>query len=1017
MSFLLRPKQPKSARSNAPDASYGVSIPRVLGKIKLPGNLVLATFPRWVGPKGKGGLMGGGASKTDKFFGTCQVLVGEGNLHNIHGNNSTAAQETLPINQTNQAVAYLHTGLDPSVDVATLSVVNLYAGLTPNVGVAAFSLPIGAPFSFSGSVALEANLQLQSLLTNEKRNLVISVFPDDWKGKVGATSVIGVLGESTVILRRSNTTNGTGSGSNIRLVVKQGGNLYLGYNPGTITSLTTGTSGVYITDTVDNAVTITTNFFGKIGTTSSTALTNPDFSINPDLNQSFDVGFAYVNLGDDYYLLPNQPFKLGFALLFPYLPTTTPTKFALNTTNTIDGRLYLNKIYVNDKVWYSKDDSTTSSTTQYFEFFDGRQNQSKSITLSAILGASKTPEYSGISHIVFKDLPLHDFGGDNYPTFHFEVDTKLSLTPYLLIKDLMYRCGVYFNRQLTEGQHYLTTPQFRAISSLSNLLGFQIDQQGSTPRDYVDQVTQLYDFSYYQVNQNPVNGLKSLLFEKNYDFSGGVSSDTGVIVDLERKELNSSQDRQAVPVYEMSSDSRKIASSVEVKALNFNNNYENIAISLNQFTGDSNGEIVSISYALATDSADLLRLLAQRALVKSAHGSVEVTHTDARYQTQVQDVLNVQNTNLPLMRTKRISIGANGIVQTERYAIAEGAVNTSGLLPQPNTNNNDPLPDTKYITSWFEGQRQTSLLNDILGQRVTHVIISSTSKEGLSDAGTLVYSVDGGSTSVSTGQTVSPNSLYCSIALTTTTFTGTTVIDAVSVLDITVPSRTTLNSINDPELFTGTQNLLMIPGLGLISFGLATLTGVNTYRLSRLLWNVGQTLWDSNTKTQSNYSGFCYLMTSQFHSIPVPSTVPPGAALRYFVGQTTGTLDSSAIAPLRNNPEVLDGLCDYPRHVTGVLFSLQDTGDLQVDWYAPQSQAIFQPSPLFDAAMTDAVSYTTRLRNGAGTVLVTHSGLTGLTDTFTSAEIAGNTGLNVTIQAQNSMGQFMPETNLVKWVA
>lgn len=995
LSFLLRPKQPKSARSNAPDASYGVSIPRVLGKLKLPGNITLATLPRRVGPGGKGGLLSGGANKGEKFFGTCQVLIGEGNLHNIHGNNSTTAQEILPITSTNQAVAYLHTGLNPNEDVATLS------------------RPIGTLFSFSGSVALEANLELKSIFDAAKRNLVISVFPIAWKGKVGATSIIGVLGESTLILRQKNTTGD----ALLRLIIRQGGNLYLGDNTGTVTAFTNGTSGGYNTTTIDNALTISTNTFGKIGTTLSTSLNSPNFSLNPDLNQSFDVGFAYASIDDDYLLIQNRPFSLGFTLLFPTIPTTTPTKFALNTANIVDGRLYLKKIYVNDKIWYNIDDSKTSSATQYFEFFDGRPNQSKSITLSAILGASKTPEYSGISHVVFKDLPLHAFGGDNYPTFHFEVDTKLSLTPYLLIKDLMYRCGVYFNRQLTEGQHYLTTTQFRAISALSNLIGFQIDQQGSTPRDYVDQVTQLYDFSYYQVNQNPVNGLKALLFEKNYDFSGGVSSDTGVVIDLERKELNSSQDRQAVPVYEMSSDSRKIASSVEVKALNVNNNYENIAISLNQFTGDSNGEIASISFALATDSADLLRLLAQRALVKSAHGSVEVTHTDAKYQTKVQDVLNVQNTNLPLMRTKRISIGANGIVQTERYAIAEGAVNTSGLLPQPDTNNNDPLPDTNYITSWFEGQRQTSLLNDILGQRVTHVIIGSTSKDGLSDVGTLVYSVDGGSTSVSTGQTVSPNALYCSIAL-TTTFTGTTVVDAVSVLDITVPSGTTLNSINDSDLFTGTQNLLMIPGLGLISFGIATLTGVNTYRLSQILWNVGQTLWDSNTKTQSNYSGFCYLMTSLFYSVPVPSTVPLGATLRYFIAQPTGTLDSSAIAPLRNNPEVLDGLCDYTRHVTSVLLVPQDNGDLNIDWIAPQSQAQFQPSPLFDAAITDAVSYNLRLRNGAGTVLATHTGITSLlSDTFTSSEIAGNTGLNVTIQGVNSAGQFMPETNLVRWVA
>jgi hypothetical protein len=951
LSFLLRPKQPKSQRSSAPDASYGVSIPRVLGTDKVPGNLVLATFPRKVGSGGKGGLLGGGGQRGDRFFGTCQVLIGEGNLHNIHGS----------VSQTVNDPPFLTLANKISKVVTKIDGVNI---------------PLG---SISGNTI---------------------------------TSPVTVPGstEAGIVLLQEPDPAGTGTPS--RLASETVGTISV-----TTTTVSSQGSVQYFSYAIQSGII----FFFNQSVTSGSSTYNYSATLpvvrQYDLVNSSGGNVEFVTNTTATYN-SSALSSVGIAVLSEDLVPITITISSLSLNRqyqtVADGRLFLRKIYINDKVWYNVDDNNTLSKAQYFEFFDGRPNQSKSVTLSAILGADKTPEYSGISHVVFKDLPLHDFGSDNYPTFHFEVATKLSLTPYLLIKDLMYRCGVYFNRQLTEGQHYLTTTQFRTITALSNLLGFQIDQQSSTPRDYVDQVTQLYDFSYYQVNQSPANGLKSLLFEKNYDFSGGVSSDTGVVIDLERKDLNSSQDRQAVPVYEMSSDSRKIASSVEVKALNVNNNYENIAISINQFVGDSNGEIVSISFSLATDSADLLRLLAQRALVKSAHGSVEITHTDARYQTKVQDVLNVQNTNLPLMRTKRISIGANGIVQTERYAIAEGSVSTSGLIPQPDTNNNDPLPDTSYITSWFEGQRQTNLLNDVLGQRVTHVIVGSTSNAGLGNSTSLVYSTDGGTTAISTGQTVFPNALYCSIEL-TTTFTDVNVIDAVSTLDITVPSGTTLSSISDDTLFLGVQNLLMIPGLGLISFGIATLTAPNTYRLSRILWNVGQTLWDSETKVQADYTGLCYLMTSQFYSIPVPNTVPLGASLTYFVAQPDATLNSAAIAPLRRTPELLDGLCDYPRHVTSVLLLPQDNGDLDIEWLAPQSQAQFQPSPLFDASVTDAVSYNLRLRNGAGTVLATHTGITTLTDTFTAAEISSNIGLNVTIQAVNSAGQFMPETNTVRW--
>jgi hypothetical protein len=953
LSFLLRPKQPKSQRSAAPSADYGQSIPRVLGTDKVAGTLVLATLPRRVKPGGKGGLLSGGR-RGEQFFGTCQVLIGEGNLHGIHGPVGSIVNDPPFLTLSNKIPRRVTTINGSSIPLATV-----------------FGNTIQAPVTPPGSP-----------------DLSITLFQETGSLLVPPRLASEIVGEMAVT-----TTNISSQGSIQFYSYVVQNNVIFFFN-----QLSVGGSGNPVTSTYS---------FGASGSV----------LIQYDLIDGFgSLGFT-ANTTATYN--PSSPGIVGIAFLCEDVSplTITVDSISLNRRYTInaDGRLFLKKIYVNDKIWYNVDDPKTFSATKYFEFFDGRPNQSKSITLSAILGADKTPEYSGLSHIVFKDLPLHAFGGDNYPTFHFEVATNISLIPYLILKDLMYRCGVYFNRQLTEGQHYLTTSALRGITALSNLLGFQIDQQGSTPRDYLDQITQLYDISYYQVNQTPgTEGLNSLLFEKNYDFSGGVSSDTGVVIGLERKDLNSSQDRQAVPTYEISSDSRKIASSVEVKALNVNNNYESIAISLNQFVGDSNGEIVTVSFSLATNSADLLRLLAQRALVKSAHGSVEITHTDARYQTNVQDVLNVENTNLPLLRAKRVSIGANGIVQTERYAIAEGSVSTTGLLPQPNTNNNDPLPDTSYITSWFEGQRQTSAANDILAQRVAHVIIGSTSNEGLSDVTSLVYSTDGGTTSVATGQTVSPNALYCSIEL-TTTFTGTTVIDDVSVLDITVPSGTTLNSINDADLFLATQNLLIIPDLGIVSFGIATLTAPNTYRLSRLLWNVGQSLWDSEDKVQTDYTGFCYLMAAQFYSLAVPNTIPLESQLKYFVNQPDETLLSSATAPLRRNPELFDGLCDYPRHVTGVLLLPQDNGDLDVEWMAPNSQSLFLPSPLFSASTTDAVSYTLRLRNGAGTVLATHSGITTLSDSFTSAEIAGNTELTVTIQAQNSAGQFMPESNLVRW--
>jgi hypothetical protein len=946
LSFVLRPKQPKSQRSSAPSADYGISIPRILGKMKVPGNLVLAVYPKMVSQSGKGGLFGGG-NKGDKFFGTCQVLVGEGNLHGIHG--STTQSTVLP------DFLYLsNTRLKNVQKVGTINQVNVTYQQSTNTFNAGVGF-VNAVFTYPDFPVI------QKLTANVSGNITVTKLSgnngDDWR---------------------------------IHSFVQQGNTLFI---------------------------------------TSTVSVVNPQASISSAYNafgaspQPFDVtDFSNWVPSPSSVINHTLPAKMGFIVAGNNSTNTTWKINAIRLYETestvVDGRLYLKKIYINDKIWYNKDDINTLGKSQYFEFYRGDPIQTKSPTLSAILGASKTPEYSGISYCVFKDLPLHDFGSDNYPTFHFEVDSLHSVTPYLLIKDLLYRCGVYFNRQLTENNHYITTTAIRAISALSNILGFQIDQQGSTPRDYVDHVTQLYDVSYYQTNQlSGSNGLTSLLVEKNYDFSAGVSSDTGVVIDLERKELNSSQDRQSVPVYEISSDSRKIASSVEVKALNVNNNYENIAITLNQFVGDSNGEIATVSFSLATDSADLLRVLAQRALVKSSHGSIEITHTDSNYLRNVQDVLNVQGSNLPLLRTKRIGIGANGVVQTERYAIAEGSVNTLGLITQPNTNNTTPLPDTSYITSWFEGQKQTSVANDILAQRVTQVIVGSTSKQGLGDVTNLLYTTDGGTTSFSTGLSVSPNALYCSIVL-ATPGNNTTIIDGTATIDITVPSGTTLSSISDDELFLGNKNIIMIPTLGLISFGVATVTGTNTYRLTRVLWNIGQSLWDFN-KVQTTYTGFCYLMTSNFFSVPVPNTVALGATLRYFVEQPDGTLQPNLGVSINRPVDIFEGLSDYPRHVTSVVTTREDiTNNLLVSWTPPTTQSEFQPGPIFTIPNTDAVSYDVVARNATtDVVLATHTGLTSLTDSFTPAELSNQSPVSITIKSRNAAGSAMPDDNLLRWSA
>jgi hypothetical protein len=981
LSFLLRP--PKSQRSAAPSADYGVSIPRVLGTHRLVGNIVLQTRPIERKASGKGGIIGSPGSKQTKYFGTAQVLVGEGNLHRIHGETGFTQSRFLSLQVSGGTV---------------ISAVNVSSGLSA---------------TFTGSATggvVDVSIQLTSTTTQTVGEYLVGVLPSQWRNVQNLDRISATL---LAVEHRRLTSNDPPQYA-LHLIAKQGSILYR-----TGGSLEPRNS--VQTDIVQGLYTYNRSVMGVSGLFTSAFFvpcidlsTNTFITTGPalDFSSNFDLGIARRDANFPISASDTQFYGTKFSLISSNPANSTIELIKDLTSN---GELFLKKIYINDKIWYNKDDSKTRDKLKYVEWYTGSQTQGKSPKLSSILGAANTPEYRGISYVVFKDLPLHEFGGDNYPTFHFEVETNIPISPKVLICDLMYRCGVYFNRQLTQNNHYTITPGLESVVATENMQGFQIDQQNTGMKDYLDQLSQMYDLSYYQTDSSLGT---PFIFEKNYDFSGGVSSDTGVVIDLERADLNTSQDRQAVPVYEVSSDSRKITSSVEVKAQNVNNNYENVAITLNQFVGESGGEVVSLTFALATNSADFLRLLAQRALVKSRHGSVEITHTDGSFERKPQDVVRVKDTALPLLRTKRISIGGNGLVKTERYSIAEGSINTSSILPQPNNNNFDPSEDTAYFALWFEGQKQINSLNQNLANRLAHVIVASTSRTGLNFTTSLSYTIDQGVTVTPTGQSVAPNALYCSIVIDAgfAVPSNINVIDADSVITITVPSGTELPSITDADMFNRAQNLIAVPGLGIFSYGIATVSGTNEYKLSRILWNLGQTLWDGN-KVLADYSGPCYLMMDDLVSFPIPNSVPLGANLYFSATNEDGSqsTDLGVFSPatLRRNPEIFDGLCDYPRHVTNVLFNRQTNGDLLVQWVPPLTQTQFQASEIFAVTPTDAVTYDLVLRSGT-TTLTTITGVSGTTSAFTAAQLGSNADINVTIRPLSLLGAAMPESNLIR---
>jgi hypothetical protein len=92
-----------------------------------------------------------------------------------------------------------------------------------------------------------------------------------------------------------------------------------------------------------------------------------------------------------------------------------------------EGELDLVSIYLNNKIWWSiAPDATPEQITlngqrsQYFTFYRGTANQPPDPTIQSYEGINATSAHRHYSYIVFKGLPLDEFGG-GFPLPQFEV--------------------------------------------------------------------------------------------------------------------------------------------------------------------------------------------------------------------------------------------------------------------------------------------------------------------------------------------------------------------------------------------------------------------------------------------------------------------------------------------------------------------------------------------------------------------------------------------------------------------
>lgn len=97
-----------------------------------------------------------------------------------------------------------------------------------------------------------------------------------------------------------------------------------------------------------------------------------------------------------------------------------------------EGPLFLQVIYLNNKIWYSTAEDASQAQLKlnierkkFFTFYEGNSTQLPDPRIQADLGINRTTAYRNYSYIVFKDLPLTEYG-EAFPLPSFEVVSSAS---------------------------------------------------------------------------------------------------------------------------------------------------------------------------------------------------------------------------------------------------------------------------------------------------------------------------------------------------------------------------------------------------------------------------------------------------------------------------------------------------------------------------------------------------------------------------------------------------------------
>lgn len=473
----------------------------------------------------------------------------------------------------------------------------------------------------------------------------------------------------------------------------------------------------------------------------------------------------------------------------------------------------INRIWANGKLIYNADPTAGSETQQaaaqfladHLEIYYGTSTQNPSPTIQSFEGIDNTPAFRGFCYLVFRDLPLEDYG-NRIPKIDVEVfDTSYSPPLYQIVDDVCKRAG-------------LTPSEFETLELDPTIAGAVLTQDGSSAKQFLEDLQRIYFF----LGRETGSKIEFIMQRRPGTSATLTKTDLGV------REYGS----DAVPLYkEIRSQELEIPTEVQVEYKNINNDY-NPGFQYARATKNHENEVNLRTSLVMSDSEALTaaQKLIQHLWVQRKRYE-EVSLLPKWIGISPGDIIDlpVRSTSIPV-QVQQVDIGAN--LQVSLKGVAYDAIIEDLSVDARTDFDYSPQYDVAYYGDAEAIPLDIALIDDDDEQIGIYL---ATTSEFAWKGGTIYYKEGAGEylaaatvASLCASGTASPSSLTNAALPSRSHF----IRDRVSKLIVKLDNGS-LTSIPEQDFLNLKQ--LALVGNELVAIKNATLIGANTYECTELL--------------------------------------------------------------------------------------------------------------------------------------------------------------------------------------